>query len=80
MFRDRIQPDFVLLVIIAGSFISNITISTTGTDCKNYPDQRNSPWEEFMDIMDYGWTTPMKKYQHGFIMTLAGSPDAPPIL
>lgn len=56
VFRDRIQPDFVLLVIIAGSFISNITISTTGTDCINYPDQRNSPWEGFMDIMDYGWT------------------------
>ena len=29
--RGKVQPNFVLLVIIAGSFISNITISATGT-------------------------------------------------
>ena len=54
--RGRIQPNFVLLVIIAGSSVSNITISATGTGYTNYPDQMDSPWEGFMEILDYGWT------------------------
>lgn len=56
VFRGRIQPNFVLLVIIAGSSVSNITISATGTGYTNYPDQMDSPWEGFMEILDYGWT------------------------
>ena len=79
-FRGKIQPNFVLLVIIAGSFISNITISATGTGYINYPDQMHSPWEGFMENFVLWMDTPMNKHQCGLVMTLAGSPDAPPIL
>ena len=55
VFRGRIQPNFVLLVIIAGSSISNITVSTTGTGYINYRNRMHSPWEGIMGrswIMD----------------------------